>query len=451
MNSNVTSSVASPFTVTVTVTVPPPSTEPITPADAAPVNVSVTAPVAPAATASIQPATPLAAPVTTPAATLPVTAPATQANTPAARPPVTPPVTALWAKWKKWLIPAVVVVALVVIALVAWKMLRPKGPGDSFVSGNGRIEATEIDVAARSGGRIKEILVKEGDFVKAGQVLARIDSDSINAQLHQAEAQTQQAQNAVATARSQLTQRESEKAATQAVVVQREAELAAARSRSARSSTLVEEGAASRQEADDDVTRVRSAEATIAAARAQLSAAEAAIATGRAQVLGAQSATEAVTATVERIRVDIADNELKAPRDGRIQFRVAQPGEVVGAGGRVLNMVDLGDVYITFFLPSAVAGRVALGSDIRLVLDAAPQYVLPAQVSFVADVAQFTPKTVETASEREKLMFRVKAKIDRELLQKHLRQVKTGLPGVAWVKLDSKAQWPEKLTLRVPE
>lgn len=357
--------------------------------------------------------------------------------------------TALSKKQLAWSV--VGLVLFVAAGVLLYQYLGHDKHGDVAISGNGRIEATEIDVAARSGGRIKEILVNEGDFVKAGQMLVRIDSDSINAQLHQAEAQTQQAQNAVATARSQLAQRESEKAATQAVVVQREAELAAARSRSARSSTLVEEGAASRQEADDDVTRVRSAEATIAAARAQLSAAEAAIATGRAQVLGAQSATEAVIATVERIRVDIADNELKAPRDGRIQFRVAQPGEVVGAGGRVLNMVDLSDVYMTFFLPSAAVGRVALGSDIRLVLDAAPQYVIPARVSFVADVAQFTPKTVETASEREKLMFRVKAKIDRGLLQKHLPQVKTGLPGVAWVKLDSKAQWPEKLALRIPE
>lgn len=356
-------------------------------------------------------------------------------------------------KWLNKTRLAWIMAGLLVVAggLLGSRYLGQDSDSQLVISGNGRIEATEIDVAARSGGRIKEILVNEGDFVKAGQVLVRIDSDSINAQLRQAEAQTQQAQSGISTTRSQLAQRESEKAATLALVTQREAELAAARSRSGRSSTLVEEGAASRQEADDDRTRVRSAEAAIVAAKAQVAAAEAAIATARAQLLGAQSAAGAAIATVERIRVDVADNELKAPRDGRIQFRVAQPGEVVGAGGRVLNMVDLGDVYITFFLPSAVAGRVALGSDIRLVLDAAPQYVLPAQVSFVADVAQFTPKTVETASEREKLMFRVKAKIDRELLQKHLRQVKTGLPGVAWVKLDSKAQWPEKLTLRVPE
>lgn len=78
-------------------------------------------------------------------------------------------------------------------------------------------------------------------------------------------------------------------------------------------------------------------------------------------------------------------------------------------------------------------------------LDAAPQHVIPARISFVADVAQFTPKTVETASEREKLMFRLRAKIAPELLKKHIMKVKTGLPGVAYVKLDPALDWPERL------
>ena len=106
------------------------------------------------------------------------------------------------------------------------------------------------------------------------------------------------------------------------------------------------------------------------------------------------------------------------------------------------------DGYMTFFLPETVAGRVALGSEVRIVLDTAPEFVIPAKVSFVASQAQFTPKTVETASERQKLMFRVRAQIDRELLLRHLDQVKTGLPGVAWLKLDSKAAWPADLALK---
>lgn len=128
-----------------------------------------------------------------------------------------------------------------------------------------------------------------------------------------------------------------------------------------------------------------------------------------------------------------------------MQYRIAQPGEVLSAGGRVLNLVDLGDVYMTFFLPTAEAGRTSMGSDVRLILDAAPQYTIPAKVSFVADVAQFTPKTVETEEERQKLTFRVRAQIPQELLQKYIQYVKTGLPGMAYVRLDPQAVWPENL------
>lgn len=151
------------------------------------------------------------------------------------------------------------------------------------------------------------------------------------------------------------------------------------------------------------------------------------------------------------MQADISDSELTSPRDGRVQYRVAEPGEVLPAGGKVLNVVDLADVYMTFFLPETVVGKVPLGADVRIVLDAAPQYVIPARVSFVSSTAQFTPKTVETANERQKLMFRVKARIDRDLLQRHLRLVKTGLPGVAWLKVDAHARWPDTLAVKVPQ
>jgi HlyD family secretion protein len=114
-------------------------------------------------------------------------------------------------------------------------------------------------------------------------------------------------------------------------------------------------------------------------------------------------------------------------------------------------MVDLSDVTMTFFLPEAATGRIAIGSEVHIVLDAAPQTVIPATVSFVADVAQFTPKTVETASEREKLVFRVKARIDPALLRKHVAQVKSGLPGMAYVRLDPSVPWPEKLRTRTEQ
>jgi HlyD family secretion protein len=354
-------------------------------------------------------------------------------------------------KQKKWFIRAAGVLVIVVLALVAWQRYGATGKDDGLVSGNGRLEAVEIDIAARMPGRIKDILVKEGDFVTAGQVVAQMDTEVLDAQRREAEANLQRAQNAVGNAQSQLAQRVAEEKAALAVVAQREAELDVARKRLARTEILASRGLVAIQALDDDRAAAQCAQAVFIASQAQAKAAEANIATARSQVLGEQSAQKAVGETIRRIQADIDDSALKAPRDGRVQYRVAQPGEVVGAGGRLLSMVDLSDVYMTFFLPTAAAGRIALGTEVRLVLDVAPQYVIPAKASFVADVAQFTPKTVETASEREKLMFRIKAQIPVDLIRKHLTQVKTGLPGVAYVRLDSGKPWPAHLQVKLPQ
>lgn len=333
-------------------------------------------------------------------------------------------------------------------ALFWWGPWRASGVPAGFVSGNGRLEATEIAVASKFAGRLQELLVGEGDFVRAGQPLARLQVDSLLAQQDEAQARLQQAQQAVAAAQVQVAQAESGHQAALALVVQRDSELDSARRRLPRSEQLAREGFFSEQLLDDDRAKVRNQQAMLAAAQAQARAAAEAVKAARAQVEAARSNVQALEATLARIRVDLADSELKAPRDGRVQILVAQPGEVVAAGGRVLELVDLGDVYMTFFLPETVAGRVALGSEVRILLDAAPHYPVPARVSFVASEAQFTPKTVETASERQKMMFRVRARIDRELLQRHIEQVKTGLPGVAWVRLDPQAAWPAALALR---
>ena len=444
-----------PVTVTVTVTIvpqaaasPPEDTTkvstPVTPEVTSPVAAPITATVA-----SAPPADSVTAPVVPQAAVSPPED-TTKGSTPVS-PEVTAPVTSLLQKWKKWFIPVLVIAALAVAALVAWQMLRSKGPGKGFVSGNGRLEATEIDVAAKLAGRVQDILVSEGDFVTAGQTLAHMQVQTLEAQRDEARARQDQSITAVASAEAQVAMRESDRHALVALVAQRESEVDAARRRLSRSETLTREGASSEQELDDDRARMRSAQAAVVAAKAQVGAAQAAIVAARTQVVSARSAVTAVKATVTRIKADIDDSALTAPRDGRVQYRIAQPGEVLGAGGKVLNLVDLSDVYMTFFAPETVAGKLALGSEVHIVLDAAPQYVIPSKVTFVASTAQFTPKTVETASERQKLMFRVKAQIDPELLQKHLKLVKTGLPGMAWIKLDTQAQWPAELAMKVPE
>jgi HlyD family secretion protein len=340
-----------------------------------------------------------------------------------------------------WLVGLLLALAVMVIA---WQQLGPGTLDEGLASGNGRIEAVEVHVAAKTAGRLKEILAHEGDFVTAGQVVALMDTQSLEAEREQARAQLRQAEAAVATAHSQLAQRQSEKVAAEALVAQRQAELEAVRRRAARITELASRGVASQQEADDARAAVDSAAAALSAARAQVAATDAAITTARSQIANAEAATEAARAAVARIQTEIDDSTLTAPCDGRVQYIVARAGEVVGAGGRVLNVVDLCDVYMTFFLPTSVAGRLAIGTEARIVLDAAPERVIPAYISFVADVAQFTPKTVETAGEREKLMFRVRAQIPRELLVKYRDQVKTGLPGVAYVRLDPEIAWPDR-------
>ena len=351
---------------------------------------------------------------------------------------------------KTWIVRGLVVVVLIAAAFGIYKLLTPKGLPAGIVGGNGRLEATEIDVASKSPGRIRDIVVDEGQTVKAGDAIAHMDVEVLAAQKQEAEAALAEAQNAVLVSQTQVAQREAEKAAAEAVVRQRLAELNASRKRLGRSETLAREGATSAQERDDDAAQVEGASAAVEAARAQVASAQVSITNARNQVIGSQSRVAATQATIQRIEADINDSSLRSPRDGRVQYRIAQPGEVVSAGGRVVSLVDLTDVTMTFFLPATAAGKLGVGSEARIVLDAIPDTPIPAKISFVADVAQFTPKTVETQSEREKMMFRVKARIDPALLRRYSDRVKTGLPGMAYVKVDPQAQWPASLQIRQP-
>ncbi|TRL38681.1 HlyD family secretion protein [Rhizobium straminoryzae] len=344
----------------------------------------------------------------------------------------------------RW-IPLAIVAAAAVGGYYAWMRFEKSDLPPGIASGNGRIEATEVDVSTKTAGRIRDILAQEGDFVRPGDVLARMDTLQLEAQRRQAEATLSQALIGVDTARSTVTQRQAEREAAAATVAQREASFDGAQRKLTRSEQLASSNVTTQQVLDDDRSNAESARAAVAAAKAQVAASDAAISTAKAQVIHQEAAVEAARASVASIEADLDDSTLKAVRPGRVQYRVAEPGEVLAAGGRVLNLVDLSDVYMTFFLPTAAAGRVAIGTDVRIVLDAAPQFAIPAKVAFVADVAQFTPKTVETEEERQKLMFRIKARIPQALLEKYIQQVKTGLPGMAYVRLDANAAWPATL------
>jgi HlyD family secretion protein len=330
--------------------------------------------------------------------------------------------------------------AVVVAGYLGWRHFQTPPLPDYIVGGNGRIEATDIDIATKSGGRLLDVLVHEGDKVQAGQVLARMDTATLQADQAKAEAQVSQAQHAKETARALLAQREQAVRTAHAQVAQRQAELTLASKQLQRVQDLVRQGFVSSQQLDQAQAQVQTAKAALSAAQSQVAEAETAVTATRSQWVESDAS----------IQADLNDTVLRAPRAGRVQVRAAQPGEVLGAGGRVLTMVDLSDVHMTFFLPETVAGRLGMGAEVRLVLDAAPQYVIPAAISFVASEAQFTPKTVETLSERQKLVFRVRARIDPDLLARYADQVKTGLPGMAYVRTRADQPWPPALQTKLP-
>lgn len=316
------------------------------------------------------------------------------------------------------------VLAVILIAGAAVWALMPdteKLP-EHVASGNGRIEATEVDVATRISGRLESFSVREGDLVEAGQLLAVMDTDELSARLAAAEANLHQAEQA--------------RLLAEAVVAQRESERRYAHGELARIETLVDRGHASREQLDRTRTAAETADAALQAARVQ--------------VASAQAGIEAARAAIRQIQTNIDDSQLSTPVGGRVLYRLAEPGEVLAAGGKVATVLDVTDVYMTIFLPTSQAGRVRVGSDARIILDALPDYVVPAEVSFVAAEAQFTPKSVETRSEREKLMFRVRIRINPDLLKAYRDRVKTGVPGEAYVRLEENQPWPENLQVSLP-
>lgn len=313
------------------------------------------------------------------------------------------------------LILAAAIVAAIII--VIWLIVAGRDLPAGFASGNGRLEAQEVYVATKFQGRVSQVLVDEGDTVEAGQVVARMDTESLEAQLRQAIARVRQSQSARDVAQAQI-------AASQA-------DYTYAQQQNQRSQGLVRGGSISQQEAQVDTAHALSARATLTGAQASF--------------VEAQSNIEAAQAEVERLQSDIRDSELKAPMRARVETRLAEPGEVLNAGGRVFSLVDLSDVYMYVFLPDRVAGKITIGSQARIVLDAAPDYPIQAFVSFVSPLAQFTPRAVETEEERHNLTFRVKLQIPRERLVQYEALVKTGIPGVGYVRFDQNAQWPANI------
>jgi HlyD family secretion protein len=320
---------------------------------------------------------------------------------------------------KKQLKLGIIAAAVLIAAFLGYKYwvsqqnAVPKG----IAYGNGRLEAKLVDITSKEALRVKDVLVDEGATVKPGQVLAHMDTVTLEAQLAEAKANVAAAQEKAAVARSSI--------------ARQKAQVDLAKIEEQRSGKLLKENAGSQREYDVRKTAVETSQAGLGEEVAKLSTAE--------------QQVEVAKANVATIQTRIDDATLTSPVLGRVLYRLAEPGEVLGAGGKVLTVVNLDDVYMEIYLPSEQAARATIGAEARMTVDYLPGWAAPGTVSFVSPEAQFTPKQVETRSERDKLMFRVKVQLPKAAVEKFADHIKTGVRGVGYVKLDPSTAWPEWL------
>jgi HlyD family secretion protein len=316
-----------------------------------------------------------------------------------------------------------IVLALLVIGAASaaywwWRSRTPALP--AYVSrANGRLEMTRIDIAVKYAGRIIDLPIREGDIVRPGSVLARQDTAEIKAQIAGGDAQRQRAISAIGRAEAELDVRRNNL---------RLAGLEMTETATMRGKALVSQVELDRRRIAKD------AEAAGAAA-------------AEAGVKEAHNALSEAEAQIARLKVILDETTIRAPVNGRIEYRIVEKDAVLPSGGRIASLLETDDVYMTVFFPMAVAGRLTIGDEARVALDAFDGPPLPATISFVAAEAQFTPKYVETASEREKLVYRVKLRIPVEAARRLDGRLKAGMTGNGYVRVDPTGRWPSSLAL----
>lgn len=300
----------------------------------------------------------------------------------------------------KKILPTVLLLGLAGSVAAFGYMQWQKSETTTVYRSNGRLEARQSHVASRLPGMLSQLSVQEGDKVKQGQLLATLDSRPLLAEIVRADAAVQQARDQSTLARAQLAQHESE--------------CDYARNQLGRIQSLSRKQYVSLEQLDNTHMRAESCDAVINASKAQIAAAE--------------SALKVAEAGSARLQVDLEDLKITAPFSGYILYRLSETGEIIPPGGRLFTLVSDTDIYLTVFLPAEVSGKLSLGDTVQLTMDARPDLSVPAVVSLIAAEAQFTPKTVETSSERSKLMFRTRLNIDPVFLQQN-PWLKGGMPG----------------------
>lgn len=285
---------------------------------------------------------------------------------------------------------------------------------DGIIYGNGRLEFTRVDVAVKYPGRITQLLVQEGDNVTSGQILAQEDKAAVQAQYDQASAQQNRAASAAGRASAEL--------------VARQAALQLARDELRHAQKMRQQNLVSDMEVTQRRTQVETAQAAVNAASQA--------------VLEALHAKEGAAAQVNQVQTVLDDMTIRAPVSGRIEYRVIETGSVLPPGGRVYSMLDPVDPYMTLFFPTASISNLKIGDEARIRFDGMNTPVA-ATVSFIDSQAQFTPKYVETATEREQLVYRVKLRVTADEQKRLGTLLKAGMTGEGYIKQRPDAAWPK--------
>lgn len=360
--------------------------------------------------------------------------------------------------------PIKILLALLVLSITggaAWYFLirTPPAPAN-LIKLSGRIEGDDTTVAAKIAGRIREINVREGDQVKAGQVVALIDDEQVRAREEQEQSKVLQAEARVLSAQQQIAvldaqleesnigvdqarvdaqgrvnQAEAQVAQAEAQLAQAEADYGQARYDEQRYTTLATNGDVPERTGQQARTTAEAQSAAVRAARKQVDVARGALTMAKAnlsnaamrtsqslairkqilqaqaEITAAQAETEHARAKLREVQADRNDLQVLAPIDGTVATRSAEPGEVVTAGTTLVTLVNLNEVYLRGFIPEGEIGRVRTGQTARVYLDSAPERPLEAVVSRIDPEASFTPENTYFKDDRVKQVVGVKLQL----------------------------------------
>jgi len=298
---------------------------------------------------------------------------------------------------------------LFIIAALVVSAACNRQQDDGTIHLNGRIEAPMVDLGPKVPGRVTQVFVREGDRVKAGALLVRLDlgETAIAVEREQAGVRSAQAREQDLEAGS----RESEVEVIQAELADRRAAVALAAKELERQRFLLDRKVGTQRDYDRTRTELERARAAQRVSEERLELAREG--TRRNQTRAAQADTERATAVLKQSVAVARENEIRAPADGVIVHRLAEPGQLVGAGQAAVTMAFANRLYVRTFIPETKLGRVRMGTPARVTVDAFPGRDFPARITEIAPEAEFTPKAVETKAERVNLVYAAKADLDR--------------------------------------